>query len=83
MGFRVSSKALEAARAGENGRGFAVVAEQIRKLADESMQAGKNIKDIVESIAATTRRTTDLVKNVELLKNEAGVLERSISRFVV
>lgn len=49
---------IEAARAGENGRGFMVVAEQIRKLADESMEAGKNIKKIVESIVSTTQKTT-------------------------
>lgn len=45
---------IEAARTGEKGRGFAVVAEEIRKLADESMQAGKHIKEVVDSIAVLT-----------------------------
>ncbi|MZP28204.1 hypothetical protein GTO91_00500 [Heliobacterium undosum] len=42
--------AIEAARAGENGRGFAVVAEEIRKMAENSSKAVKDISDILKTI---------------------------------
>lgn len=42
--------AIEAARAGEAGRGFAVVANEIRKLAEESQTASKEIKNIIETV---------------------------------
>jgi methyl-accepting chemotaxis protein len=42
--------AIEAARAGEAGRGFAVVAEEVRKLAEESNVAAKNIEDLANTI---------------------------------
>jgi methyl-accepting chemotaxis protein len=42
--------AIEAARAGEAGRGFAVVAEEVRKLAEDSNVAAKNIADLASKI---------------------------------
>jgi len=42
--------AIEAARAGEQGRGFAVVAEEVRKLAEESSSAAKEIYNLIANI---------------------------------
>lgn len=39
--------AIEAARAGEQGKGFAVVAEEVRKLAEQSETAAKQIADLI------------------------------------
>ncbi|MBD7915576.1 heme NO-binding domain-containing protein [Clostridium sp. Sa3CUN1] len=53
---------IEAARAGEQGRGFAVVAEEVRKLAEQSQQAVKNINSNLSYFA---EEITSLVESIE------------------
>ncbi len=47
--------AIEAARAGEQGRGFAVVADEVRKLAERTSTATKEIAGMISTIQAETK----------------------------
>jgi methyl-accepting chemotaxis protein len=54
--------AIEAARAGEAGRGFAVVADEVRKLAEKTMAATKEVEGAIRGIQEGARKN---VANVE------------------
>ncbi len=51
--------AIEAARAGEAGRGFAVVADEVRKLAEKTMVATKEVGNAVSAIQDGTRESAE------------------------
>jgi methyl-accepting chemotaxis protein len=61
--------AIEAARAGEHGKGFAVVADEVRKLAEKSAAATREIAQLIDSIQLTVSEATETmeagVKRVE------------------
>lgn len=72
--------AIEAARAGEAGRGFAVVADEVRKLAEKTMQAtaqvGQAIRGIQDGTAknmAKVENTVRMVDDVTALANNSGM----------
>ncbi|HEX2965626.1 MAG TPA: methyl-accepting chemotaxis protein [Syntrophorhabdaceae bacterium] len=48
--------AIEAARAGEHGRGFAVVADEVRKLAERTSEATKEIRETIQSMQSETKK---------------------------
>lgn len=51
--------AIEAARAGEQGRGFAVVADEVRKLAERTTKATKEIAETIQAIQSDTKDASE------------------------
>lgn len=56
--------AIEAARAGEHGKGFAVVADEVRKLAERSGKATREIAELIGSIQKGTDEAVGAMKEV-------------------
>lgn len=85
--------AIEAARAGEHGKGFAVVAAEVRKLAERSQIAAKEISEVaggslkiseragklLTEIVTSIKKTSDLVKEIANTSNEQSVNAKQIS----
>jgi hypothetical protein len=77
--------AIEAARAGEHGRGFAVVADEVRKLAERTQKATKEIEIVIQSMQQDTNEiesaTEELSSIVSSTKHEVSELTTRMVTF--
>ena len=81
--------AIEAARAGEAGRGFAVVADEVRKLAEKTMVATKEIESAIKGMQQSawdnvqnTVVASDAIRHgTELVERSGAILQEAV-RFV-
>jgi methyl-accepting chemotaxis protein len=70
--------AIEAARAGEQGRGFAVVADEVRKLAERTSQATKDIARRISSIQGASGDSVKAIKKASVeVENGVGLAKEA------
>jgi len=88
--------AIEAARAGEAGKGFAVVASEVRKLAERSQGAAKEISELsgksvavaegagklIEAVVPDIQRTADVVQEITSASKEQSTGAAQIDKAV-
>ncbi len=88
--------AIEAARAGDHGKGFAVVAAEVRKLAERSQNAAKEISEqsgasvevaekageMLKAIVPAIQKTAGLVQEINAASNEQNTGAEQINRAI-
>lgn len=79
--------AIEAARAGEAGRGFSVVADEVRSLAEKTVEATSKITEIVSTIQGSTKSAITTMQDgqeslgmIEEYSEKAGAAMHEIER---
>ncbi|GAB6933931.1 methyl-accepting chemotaxis protein [Calditerricola satsumensis] len=74
--------AIEASRAGEHGAGFAVVASEVRKLAEQSSQAAREIEQVVQAIHSQVDTTVKTIgQTADIARQQHGIVQQTKEAF--
>jgi len=74
--------AIEASRAGEHGAGFAVVASEVRKLAEQSSKAAREIEQVVQAIHSQVETSvTTIGQTAEIARQQHDIVQQTKQAF--